>query len=51
MTWQEGLAADAKRDPGQPIEPCPALLARTDGKKVVTDDNMGSEWLHFLGLE
>ena len=51
MTWQEGLADDAKRDPGQPVEPCPALLARTAGKKVVTDDNMGSEWLYFLGLE
>ena len=25
--------------------------ARTAGKLAVTDDNMGSEWLHFLGLE
>jgi len=35
----------------RPIEPCPDLLARTAGKQAVTDDNMGSEWRYFLGLE
>ncbi|HEY7229341.1 MAG TPA: fused MFS/spermidine synthase, partial [Pseudolabrys sp.] len=35
----------------RPIEPCPDLLARTDGKQIVTDDNMGSEWLHFLSMD
>ena len=33
------------------IEPCPDILARTTGKQAVTDDNMGSEWRYFLGLE
>lgn len=33
------------------IEPCPNILARTVGKRPVTDDNMGAEWRHFLGLE
>jgi spermidine synthase len=35
----------------RPIEGCPDILARTTGKRVVTDDNMGSEWRYFLGLE
>jgi SAM-dependent methyltransferase len=42
-----GPAALAER----PIEPCPDILARTAGKRLVTDDNMGSEWRYFLGLE
>ena len=29
----------------------PDILARTAGKRPVTDDNMGSEWRYFLGLE
>jgi spermidine synthase len=33
------------------IENCPQVLARTDGKAPVTDDNMGTEWRHPLGLE
>ena len=36
---------------GRPIEPCRDILARTAGMAPVTDDNMGSEWRHFLGLE
>jgi len=36
---------------GRPIEPCPDILARTAGKRPVTDDNMGSEWRYFLSLE
>jgi spermidine synthase len=33
------------------IEGCPQVLARTEGKEPVTDDNMGTEWRHPLGLE
>jgi spermidine synthase len=33
------------------IEDCAQVLARTDGKEPVTDDNMGTEWRHPLGLE
>jgi spermidine synthase len=33
------------------IEDCPQILARTAGKMPVTDDNMGTEWRHALGLE
>ena len=33
------------------IENCQALLSRTAGMTPVTDDNMGTEWRHYLGLE
>lgn len=33
------------------IEGCPGILARTAGLPVVTDDNMGSEWRHLMGLD
>jgi spermidine synthase len=33
------------------IEDCPELLGRTAGRAPVTDDNMGTEWRHHLGLE
>jgi spermidine synthase len=33
------------------IEECPLVLARTEGKAPVTDDNMGTEWRHHLGLD
>jgi spermidine synthase len=33
------------------IEDCPKVLARTAGKAPVTDDNMGTEWRHYLGLD
>jgi spermidine synthase/predicted MFS family arabinose efflux permease len=46
-SWEESLAPEKIG----PIEPCPNLLARTAGKRPVTDDNMGSEWLHFIGLD
>jgi len=29
------------------IEPCPHVLERTAGQRLVTDDNMGTEWRHF----
>ena len=35
----------------RPIEPCSDVLRRTAGKEIMTDDNMGSEWRYFLGLE
>ncbi len=50
-SWQASLAPGAARRDERPIEPCPEILARTAGKRPVTDDNMGSEWLHFLGFE
>ena len=51
VSWQSSLALGSARTLDRPIEPCADVLARTAGKLVVTDDNMGSEWLHFLGLE
>jgi spermidine synthase len=35
----------------QMIEACPEVLARTAGRAPVTDDNMGTEWRHYLRLE
>jgi spermidine synthase/predicted MFS family arabinose efflux permease len=49
-SWQSSLAP-ARHEEDRPIEPCADVLARTAGQAVVTDDNMGSEWLHFLGRE
>jgi spermidine synthase len=51
MAMAASLGPQATRTQDRPIEPCPDLLARTAGKPMVTDDNMGSEWRHFLGLE
>ncbi len=50
-SWQQSLAPENAHAASRPIEPCPDLLARTAGKQSVTDDNMGSEWLHIMGLE
>lgn len=36
---------------GSHIEDCKALLSRTAGMTPVTDDNMGTEWRYYLGLE
>jgi len=33
------------------IEGCPEVLARTAGRARITDDKMGTEWRHYLGLE
>ena len=51
MAWKDSLAPQAVANIERPIEPCPDLLARTAGKTLVTDDNMGSEWLYPLALE
>jgi len=32
-------------------ESCQAILARSDGLLPVTDDNMGTEWRHALGID
>jgi spermidine synthase len=48
--WQQSLAPAPHAD-RRPIEPCPDIVARTAGQLSVTDDNMGAEWLHYLGLE
>jgi spermidine synthase len=50
-SWQQSLAPENAHAASRPIEPCPDLLARTAGKRSVTDDNMGSEWLHIMGLQ
>ena len=49
--FEKSLDPKAAQAQKRRIEPCPDLLARTAGKQVVTDDNMGSEWLHFLGMD
>jgi len=33
------------------IEECPELLTATQDRAIITDDNMGSEWRHYLNLE
>ena len=50
MSWQASLTAKTGGKT-RLIEPCADLLARTSGKRPVTDDNMGSEWLHALGRD
>ena len=50
-SWEAGLALDAGRDETRSIEPCPDILVRTSDKRPVTDDNMGTEWRHFLRLD
>ncbi len=49
MAWEADLGRTGA--PGRNIEPCPDVVARTDGLRVMTDDNMGSEWLYPLHLE
>lgn len=41
----------ADRTLADQIEGCPQVLARTAGKAPITDDNMGTEWRYYLGLE
>lgn len=48
--WQTSLSTGAHADK-RPIEPCPDILTRTAGLRSITDDNMGTEWLHYMGLE
>ena len=51
MAWETNLVLGAEEGRELSIESCPHILARTAGKELVTDDNMGSEWRYFLGLE
>jgi len=51
MSWQKNLLPENANVPHRPIEPCSDLLTRTAGERPVTDDNMGTEWLHFMGLD
>jgi len=41
----------AGREGYRTMESCVDILTRTAGKRMVTDDNMGSEWLYPLGLD
>jgi spermidine synthase len=41
----------AGREDYRAVESCAGILARTAGKAAVTDDNMGTEWRHSLGLD
>ncbi|MGO4333042.1 spermidine synthase [Cupriavidus sp. 2TAF22] len=43
--------AGSRSGPGNTIEECASILARTTGLASVTDDNMGSEWRHLIGLD
>jgi spermidine synthase len=51
LMTMEGSLAPGETAADRPIEPCRDILARTAGKEPVTDDNMGSEWRYFLGLD
>jgi ABC transporter substrate binding protein len=51
MSLETNLAPSAGRSNQGPIEQCSDILSRTAGRMPVTDDNMGTEWLHFLGLD
>ncbi|HEX4861264.1 MAG TPA: fused MFS/spermidine synthase [Rhizomicrobium sp.] len=35
----------------QPIETCASVLGRTTAQRLITDDNMGTEWRYPLGLD
>jgi spermidine synthase len=49
--WQKSIVPGGAHADRQPIEPCPDILMRTAGQRSITDDNMGTEWLHYMGLE
>ena len=36
---------------GPMITECPELLSATMSNVLITDDNMGTEWRHFLNLD
>ena len=50
-SWRKSLDKTERTDEKRPIERCSDILLRTVGKKLVSDDNMGSEWRHIFGLE
>jgi spermidine synthase len=51
MAIESSLVPGRAGSAASPIELCADILARTAGKPIITDDNMGTEWRHFLGLE
>jgi spermidine synthase len=51
MELRGEISADDGNSGSRHLEPCALLLARTDGQIPFTDDNMGSEWRHGLGLD
>jgi hypothetical protein len=51
MAWETNLVLGPEEGRDLSIESCRSVLARTAGKQVITDDNMGTEWRTFLGLE
>jgi spermidine synthase len=51
ISFKASMQNDAIPGAQKTIEPCTEILVRTDGKKPVTDDNMGSEWRHYFGSE
>ncbi len=51
ISFQAGMRSDAIPSAQKPIESCAEILLRTEGKASVTDDNMGSEWRHYFGVE
>jgi spermidine synthase len=51
MSWETNLVLGPEEGRDLSIESCKSVLARTAGKQVITDNNMGTEWRMFLGLE
>jgi spermidine synthase len=51
MAQESSPGAGAGQSENRMIEPCEEILTRTEGKASITDDNMGTEWRYFLGLE
>jgi spermidine synthase len=51
MSLQTSLSVPAASGAERPIEACSQILERTADKQPVTDDNMGSEYRHTLGME
>ncbi len=47
----ESHLLESKADGTDAIEPCGELLKRTEGETLITDDNMGTEWRHPIGLK
>jgi len=51
MAIEANLLPGAVTSAESAIELCRDIVARTAGKPIVSDDNMGSEWRYSLGLE
>lgn len=47
MALESQTHTDAAHAPGDWIEPCAQVLARTANQTLITDDNMGTEWRHI----